>query len=88
MAKRNHTDIIDFRRLFKTYVSKWYLFVISVVCCVAMGFLYTRVHKTKFGVRANVLIQQEDANPMASMGGLGELFGSSGYADDLSLIHI
>lgn len=82
MAKRNHTDIIDFRRLFKTYVSKWYLFVISVVCCVAMGFLYTRVHKTKFGVRANVLIQQEDANPMASMGGLGELFGSSGYADD------
>lgn len=82
MAKRNHSDIIDVRGLFKTYASKWYLFVISVVCCLVMGLLFTRVYKTKYGVRANLLIQQENANPMAALGGLGELFGSSGYADD------
>ncbi len=82
MAKKNHSDIIDLRGPIKTYISKWYLFVISVVCCVALGFLYSRVHKEKFGVRANLLIQQEDSNPLMAMGGLGELFGSSGYVDD------
>lgn len=82
MAKRNHSDIIDIRALLHTYASKWYLFAISVVCCMALGFLYTRVHNTKYGVRANLLIQQENANPMRALGGLGDLFGSSGYADD------
>ncbi|MCM1032355.1 MAG: polysaccharide biosynthesis tyrosine autokinase [Odoribacter sp.] len=82
MAKRTHSDIIDVPALLKAYASKWYLFAISVFCCVALGFLFCRVHKTLYGVRANLLIQQEDANPMASMGALGSLFGSSGYVDD------
>ncbi len=82
MARRKHSDIIDVRGLFKTYVSKWYLFVISIVGCLILGAMFSRIHRTKYGVRANVLIQQEDANPLASMGGLGELFGSSGYVDD------
>lgn len=82
MAKRNHSDMIDIAGLLRTYVSKWYLFVISVACCLVLGLLFCRVHKTVYGVRANLLIQQENSNPMAAMGGLGELFGSSGYADD------
>lgn len=82
MAKRNHSDIVDLRGLFRTYASHWYLFVISVVVCVGLGLLLTRVTRTKYGVRANLLIQQENANPMAAMGGLSDLFGASGYADD------
>ena len=82
MAKRTHSDLIDLRGLFKSYISHWYLFAISVVACVILGLLFCRVTRTKYGVRANLLIQQEDSNPMASLGGLGGLFGSSGYVDD------
>ena len=82
MAKK-HSDIINIGTIFNSYLSKWYLFVISIIGCLILGFLYIRVHQTKYGIRASVLIQQEDANPMAAaMGGLGDLFGASGNVDD------
>ncbi|MGM9860918.1 MAG: hypothetical protein ACI31C_09210, partial [Muribaculaceae bacterium] len=67
MAKRSHSDLIDLRGLFKSYISHWYLFAISVVACIILGLLFCRVTRTKYGVRANLLIQQEDSNPMASL---------------------
>lgn len=82
MAQKTHSDFIDIRGLIKTYVSKWYLFVISIICCLAAGFLFTRIHKEKYGVRANVLIQQEDQSPLSAMGELGALLGTSGNVDD------
>ncbi|WP_297063999.1 tyrosine-protein kinase [uncultured Duncaniella sp.] len=33
-------------------------------------------------IRAHVLIQQDDSNPMADLGGMGSLFGSKGYVED------
>lgn len=82
MAKKTHSDFIDIRSILTQYGSKWYLFVISVIACLILGFLYCRVRQVKYGVRANVLIKQENASPLASLGGLGDLFGSSGYVDD------
>lgn len=84
MARRNKTsDIIDIRGVLKTYISKWYLFVISVIVCVGLGLLFCRVYNEKYGVRANVLIQQEDSNPMSALSGdFGSLFGSSGEVND------
>lgn len=79
---KNQNDFIDIPALFKSYVSKWYLFVISIVCCIAVGFVATRVFKQKYGVRANILIQQEDNSPLSAMGSLGDLIGSSGKVDD------
>jgi len=82
MAKTNHNDFIDISALLKNYMSKWYLFVISVVCCIMVGFVATRVFKQRYGVRANLLIQQEENSPLSAMGSLGDLFGSSGNVDD------
>lgn len=82
MAKRNHSDIINIRGALKLYWSKWHLFAISVFCCLVLGFLFCRMYKQKYGVRANVLIVQEESNPMMTIGGMGELFGSAGYVDD------
>ena len=82
MPKKNVSDIIDVRELLRQYASKWYLFVISVVCCMAVALLFCRWKKDVYGVRANVLIQQEEQNPMAAMGGLGDLLGSTGNTDD------
>ena len=36
------SDFIDVHALIKTYLSKWYWFVISVILCVGIGFLYCR----------------------------------------------
>jgi hypothetical protein len=48
-----------------------------------LAFVATRIIKQKNGVRANVLISQEDSNPMASsLGSLGDLFGAKGNVDD------
>ncbi|MBD5353356.1 MAG: polysaccharide biosynthesis tyrosine autokinase [Bacteroides sp.] len=82
MAKNNVSDFIDFNALLKTYLSKWYLFVISVIVCVGIGYLYCRVHQRPIAVRANVLIQQDDSNPMAELGGMGSLLGAKGYVED------
>ena len=82
MAKKNTSDFFDVNALVKTYVSKWYWFVISVIFCLVMAFLFCRIYKRPMAIRANVLIQQEDSNPMADLGGMGSLFGSKGFVED------
>ncbi|MCM1076572.1 MAG: polysaccharide biosynthesis tyrosine autokinase [Bacteroides sp.] len=82
MAKKNMSDFIDVQALVKAYLSKWYLFVISVIVCIGLGLLYCRMVPRKIAVRANVLIQQDDSNPMMSMGDMGTLLGAKGYVED------
>lgn len=82
MAKKNTSDFFDVNALIKTYLSKWYWFVISVIFCLVMAFLFCRIYKRPMAIRANVLIQQEDSNPMADLGGMGSLFGSKGFVED------
>ena len=79
---KNHNDFINIPGLLKNYRSKWYLFAISIICCLLVGFVATRVFKQKYGVRANILIQQEENSPLSAMGSLGDLIGSSGNVDD------
>ena len=82
MAKRNPTDYIDLKSLLNTYISKWYYFVISIVVCGALGFVYVKRHPREMAVRANVLIQPENNGMMANFGSLVNVFGSNGYVDD------
>ncbi len=89
MALKKNSDFIDLKHLFRQYLSHWYLFVISVVVCMILGFLYLRIKKPVYAVKANVLISQEDNNSggaMAVMGTaipvMGDIFGSNGYVDD------
>lgn len=82
MAKNSVSDFIDVNAIVKNYVSKWYWFVISVIVCLVLGFLFCRIHKQDIAVRANVLIQQDESNPLANLGGMGALFGSKGFVED------
>lgn len=85
MAKQNKSEFIDLGAIFREYASKWYLFVISVVVCVALGWVATKIFPTEYAVKANVLISQEDDDPMGGAGALGSLsglFGSSASVDD------
>lgn len=83
MARIKRNDFINITQLLKTYISKWYLFVISIIGCLLLAFVYIRIHQTKYGVRANILIQQESGmSPLDMMGGIGDIFGASGHVDD------
>ncbi len=82
MAKKKKSDFIDVRAIVQEYISKWYWFAISVVVCVAVGWVATRVFKPKYAVNANVLISQDEKGGMASLGSIGDLFGSSASVDD------
>lgn len=82
MAKKNSSDYIDVRALLRKYISKWYYFVVSVLVCGILGFVYCRMNPEEYAVRANLLIQQDSMNPLANFGGLEQLFGANGYVDD------
>lgn len=81
--KKRNKEMIDVAGTLKQYASKWYVFVISIVICVGLAFLYSRISNPKYLVKANVLVAQAN-DPMSEMaGGLGSLLtGSGGYVDD------
>lgn len=85
---RRKSESLDVKGLVSSYISKWYLFAISVFCCLVVGYLYTRMHNRDMAVRANILISQDDDGPFGvSSGkgastGIGALFGSSANVQD------
>lgn len=84
MSKRN-SEFVDISALFRQYLSKWYLFVISVAVCGSLAFFYTKVKHPVYSVNANVLITQDDSQPAVgdAMGSaMSMLFGSDAYVED------
>lgn len=87
-TRKNSADFIDFHGIVKDYLSKWYLFVISVIICLLVGWLFSRKYHRDTAVRANVLISQDDNNPFGATseggggGGLGMLFGNQANVED------
>ncbi len=82
MAANKNSDFIDIAGLLKQYVSKWYLFAISVVVCLGLAFAFVKIRQPEYAVKANLLISPEKDTPTNPLGSLGSLFGSQGYVDD------
>lgn len=82
MAKQKKSDFIDIKGIFKEYVSKWRWFAISIIICGCLGFLVAKKIKPIYAINANVLISQDDKGGMASLGAIGDLFGSKSKVDD------
>lgn len=81
MAKKK-SDFIDISALLALYKRKWYWFLISVLICGTLAVIFAKVSQPRFKVAANVLISQENGGGLSNFGGLGDLFGSTGYVDD------
>lgn len=85
MAKKK-SEFIDIKSVLDDYLRHWLWFAVSIVFFVGMGVLYAKIKKPVYGVRANVLIAQEESNPLNAMGGdmgmLGSIFGAKGSVDD------
>ncbi len=82
MQKKSTSDYFDLKGLLGNYLKHWYLFVLSVLFCGSVAFLYTRLNKPVYGVRANIVINTGNENPISSLGAMGALFGNGGYIDD------
>ncbi|MDE5643331.1 MAG: polysaccharide biosynthesis tyrosine autokinase [Muribaculaceae bacterium] len=75
-------DFIDINAIIRNYRKKWYWFVISVVMFGLLGYVYVKTHNTEYSVHANVLIDDDNSNPLLSSMDLGGLFGTSARVDD------
>lgn len=83
----NKSDFIDISELIRQYINKWWLFLISFIVCAGLAFVYCKIHKPEYAVRANVLINQEEetGSPTSmamGMTGLSGLFGNNGFVYD------
>ena len=79
MAKNK--DFFDYNTLLRTYLSKWYLFAVSVVVCVGLMFVYTKMKPDVYEIHSNVLVAG-DGDQMPGMGALSVMFSQSGQVDD------
>lgn len=86
--KENQSDFIDIGKIFREYLSKWYWFVISIVCCCVLGFFASKLIRPKYEVRANIRLTENAsagnllASKASSLGGVGDLFGGNANGDD------
>lgn len=81
------SDFIDIPALLRQYLRKWWLFLISFIFCIGVAGLFIYVHKPKYAVRANVLINQDETEGATStlstgMSAFGSLFGNNGFVYD------
>ncbi len=85
----NHTnEVISLPEIAKSIAKYWYLFAISVVCCVLLAFAYSKIAKDKYVVQANVMIRTDMsagggiAGAFMQQFGLGNLMGQGVSVDD------
>lgn len=81
MEQKKKSDVIDISAQIQQYISKWYLFVISVVVCGVLALGVAMIKRPVYSVTANVLIDEGDSDPLSNMA-LGGIFSGSNYVDD------
>ena len=78
-SKSLQTDLSD---LLHSYISKWPLFVVSIVIFTILGAAFCYMRQTRFEVQANVLITDDDKEAdLMRMSGLADFFSASASAD-------
>jgi capsular exopolysaccharide synthesis family protein len=78
----NNNETIDFGAMLRNAIKHWYIFAISIVMCLALALVYTRIHTPSYLVKANLIITSEDSDATTSLAGLSSLFGSNTNVDD------
>ncbi len=77
-------QIVDFSAFVRKYKRYWWLFVLSLIACVALGLAYLKYAQRIYSVKAVVLVSQDDnsagagANLLKSM----KLMGQASKVDD------
>jgi tyrosine-protein kinase Etk/Wzc len=80
-------DNISVRKIFDTLLDKWHWFVISVIMCALIAFLYTRYTAPTYQISARLLVNDDEkggglGKQAGSLMDLGGLLGSSNSVDN------
>jgi capsular exopolysaccharide synthesis family protein len=82
-----NNETIDIRDILLKYLSKWYWFVISVVLCFAIAFVYLKITNIQYQVQTTILLRQEQSATsglvdLAMLEGLGMSGATSKEVED------
>ncbi|NCB72439.1 MAG: hypothetical protein EOM45_11780, partial [Clostridia bacterium] len=78
VVNTEETPEIDIKQLVFIFLSKWYLFAISTVILLALGFIYLKIQTPAYDVKTSVLIKEDQNNMQESF--LLEDMGMKGFA--------
>ena len=81
-------QIVDFSAFVRKYKRYWWLFLLSLVACISLAFVYLKFAKRIYNVKAVVLVAQEDngAGAGASLLKSMKLMGQGSKVDDEMIV--
>ena len=59
VTKKN--ELINVISLFRKYLKYWPLFLISIILCVGLAFVYLKIKNPIYQINANILIKSDDS---------------------------
>jgi len=75
----SNEEVINLKDLIKPYLKKWYWFVISFICFVAIAIFYIKITVPVYKIESSILVK--DAKKMSNASGdFGVLSGLGGFA--------
>ena len=92
--EQNSEESINLYAIFFKYLAYWPWFVISVIICLIVAFLYLRYQPPVYNVTAAVLIKEEEqkggntaASPLAAIQDLGMFSMTSNFDNEVEILH-
>lgn len=94
IINKNKHDLADATAVLKKYLKHWPLFILSLIICFGVAFIYLKITNPVYQVTANILIKSEDTKGSGglqsammksfSLGGL--IGGASDVYDELEIV--
>ena len=86
-------DGINYKEMWDAVILHWHWFVISIVACLVLAFLYLRYNAPVYGTYAEVLIKEEDpykrsmrGSGLADFSQLGFMTNSNGFDNEVEIL--
>lgn len=92
--EQEEKSAIDFQLIYSTLILNWKWFVLSLIVCLGMGYLYLRYTRPQYQATAKLLIKDDDQNKSRGMGNsmiqnaanLGFISNSNGIYNEIEIL--
>lgn len=92
--EQEEKSAIDFQLIYSTLILNWKWFVLSLIVCLGMGYLYLRYTRPQYQATAKLLIKDDDQNKSRGMGNsmiqnaanLGFISNSNGIGNEIEIL--
>ena len=85
-TNQNNSETIDIRELLFKYLRKWYWFVISVIVCFIIAYVYLKISNVQYKVQTTILLRKDPGSSglldMSMLDGLGIPSATSKEVED------